>query len=319
MSTDWTGKRQILAQLSSDSFKSGVEIADALSLCRSRIQQQVEALNQFGVDIYSVKGKGYRLASPLQLIDKTALVEGVDNRCFYFDEIDSTNSFMLNHIDELQSGDICIAEYQSAGRGRHGKKWVSPYGHHLYATMFWQFNLPANKLMGMSLVVGCAIVKTLVDMGINNLGLKWPNDVYLDGKKLAGILIELGSNMTDAINMIIGFGVNMSMSQSQGALIDQPWSDLSGEQMPNKTDFMINLHQQLKTHIQQFELQGLAPFLVFWHQYDLFKDKPIKLTLADNQVTGICRGIDAQGCVLLETENGIKSMIGGEISLRAAD
>lgn len=225
---------------------------------------------------------------------------------------------MLSHTSELKSGDVCVAEYQSAGRGRRGRTWVSPYGHHLYFSQFWSFPQGMAQAMGLSLVVACSLVEVLKSFGVDNIGVKWPNDIYLNYKKLAGILIEMSGQADSECQLIIGIGVNMAMSEDQGKGIDQPWSDLSSlTDMPNKTDLVIALHKQLKRDIQLFEREGLAAFKTRWQQADLFHGKEIRLLMGENHVDGICRGIDEQGAVLLETADGIQAYIGGEISLRA--
>lgn len=313
----WSRKRQILALLSANHFTSGEAIATEIGLTRMAVNQHIDALSDYGVEVFSVKGKGYKLANPIALVDEQALISGIDNRCFYFDEINSTNSFTLSHFDDLKSGDICIAEYQSAGRGRRGRQWLSPYGNHLYASLFWRFEANAVTLMGLSLVIACSIVKTLSEMNITGLGLKWPNDIYLDDKKLAGILIEVAKTEAQKTALVIGFGINMSMSAAQGELIDQPWSDLASQgALPDKTQLLISLHSQLKSDIHTFSAHGLTPFIAFWNKHDLFANKSIKLLMAPNEVFGVCKGIDDQGAVLIEVNKEIKAYIGGEISLR---
>ncbi|QDE32959.1 MULTISPECIES: bifunctional biotin--[acetyl-CoA-carboxylase] ligase/biotin operon repressor BirA [Shewanella] len=319
MNGHWLRKRQILACLSHQHFVSGEVIAQQLSLTRAAINQHIDALKDYGIEIYSVKGRGYKLANPISLVNESDLLNGIDGRCFYFDETASTNAFMLGHATELKSGDICIAEYQSAGRGRRGRQWLSPYGHHIYASMFWRLNNDISHASGLSLVIGCSIVKTLADFGVEGLGLKWPNDIYLDHSKLAGILVEISQSSANQTELVIGFGINMSMSVEQGELIDQPWSDLSSlKEIPDKTELLIKLHKTLKADLQLFELKGLGAFLERWNEYDLFVNREVSLLMAPNSVSGICRGIDQQGALLLETEQGIKPYIGGEISLRAA-
>ncbi|MGB6135872.1 MAG: bifunctional biotin--[acetyl-CoA-carboxylase] ligase/biotin operon repressor BirA [Shewanella sp.] len=319
MNDHWLRKRQILNCLTHQYFVSGEVIAKQLSLTRAAINQHIDGLKDYGIEIYSVKGKGYKLANPISLIVESQLVNAIDNRCFYFDDTNSTNAFMLGHAAELKSGDICVAEYQSAGRGRRGRKWISPYGHHIYASLFWRFNQDITKASGFSLVVGCAIVEVLKDFGVEGLGLKWPNDIYLDHKKLAGILIEVSQTTSQYTDLVIGFGINMSMSAEQGELIDQPWSDLSTmARMPDKTALLIKLHAQLKRDLQLFEKHGLSEFATRWNAHDLFINREVTLTMSPNAVTGICRGIDSQGAILLETEQGISAFVGGEISLRAA-
>ena len=318
MNEHWSRKRQILACLHHERFVSGEVIAQSLSLTRAAINQHIDALKDYGIEIYSVKGRGYKLANPVSLVNESHLVNGIEGRCFYFDETTSTNAFMLGHASELKSGDICIAEYQSAGRGRRGRQWLSPYAHHIYASMFWRLNNDISHASGLSLVVGCSIVKSLADFGVEGLGLKWPNDIYLDHKKLAGILVEVSNSSAQKTELVIGFGINMSMSVEQGELIDQPWNDLSGlVNMPDKTELLIKLHKTLKADLQLFEQKGLEAFLDRWNKFDLFIGREVSLLMAPNSVNGICRGIDEQGALLLENEQGLTRYLGGEISLRA--
>lgn len=318
MSEHWGRKRQILALLSSGQFVSGEQLATELGISRAAVNKHIDALETYGVAIYSVKGRGYKLANPISLIDASLLVQSIDNRCFCFDEIASTNGFLLDHTTELKNGDVCVAEYQSAGRGRRGRTWVSPYGHHLYFSLFWTFPQGMAQAMGLSLVVACTLVEVLKSFGVENIGVKWPNDIYLDNKKLAGILIEMSGQADSQCQLIIGVGVNMAMSEEQGKGIDQPWSDLSElVDMPDKTALVIALQKQLKRDIQLFEREGFAAFKTRWQAADLFYGREIRLLMGEKSVEGICRGVDEQGAVLLETADGVQAFIGGEISLRA--
>ena len=318
MAEQWRRRRQILTALNqADSFLSGETLAKQLDVSRATISNHIDALEQAGVGIYSVKGKGYKLEKPVPLIDGDKLIHQIENRCFYFDEIDSTNSFVLKHAEELKSGDICIAEYQSAGRGRRGRKWASPYGSHLYASMLWQFPQGMAQAMGLSLVVGCSLATVLEKLGLNEVAVKWPNDVYLEGKKLAGILVEMSGQADGECQVVIGIGVNLSMPATAAEQIDQPWADvLSQQALPDKTEFATALHQQLKTDIHLFEQQGLSAFVERWQQVDLYRDQSVKLLMADNVIEGICRGIDTQGALLLEVDGKVKAFVGGEISVR---
>ncbi|WP_372873418.1 bifunctional biotin--[acetyl-CoA-carboxylase] ligase/biotin operon repressor BirA [Shewanella sp.] len=314
----WQRKRDIITLLSTQEFVSGEALAERLGISRAAISKHIDVLETLGLSIYSVKGRGYKLATPVSLINESRLKQGIERRCFYFDDIPSTNGFMLSHSDELESGDVCIAEHQSAGRGRRGRKWVSPYGSHLYFSLFWRLTEGMSKAMGLSLVVGCSLAKVLADLGVDNIGLKWPNDVYLDGCKLAGILVEMKGQADSNCELIIGIGVNMAMPDAQGEAIDQPWADLQGVTMPDKTEFSIKLQRQLQVDLTLFEQDGLTAFIPRWQQADLFIGKPVNLLMADKVETGICRGIDAQGALLLEMAGELRSFIGGEISLRPA-
>lgn len=319
MTDHWARKRQILMALANEQFVSGEMLAQLIGVSRTAIANHISALEEYGVDIYSVKGKGYKLVNPVSLVDEDKLTEATNNRCFYFNELASTNAFLLKHIDELESGDLCVSEYQSAGRGRRGRTWLSPYGCHVYTSMFWSFPQGMAQAMGLSLVVACSLVKVLETFNVDGLGVKWPNDIYLNGKKLAGVLVEMSGQTDSECNVVIGIGINMAMPNAQGDAIDQPWSDLSElDSKPNKTDLVIALQKQLQADLRLFEAQGLAAFMMRWQAADLFLNEAVTLSMANNQVAGICKGIDEKGSILLETNQGIEAYVGGEISLRSA-
>ncbi|ABZ78690.1 biotin--acetyl-CoA-carboxylase ligase [Shewanella halifaxensis HAW-EB4] len=320
MAEQWSRKREIISELATGKFVSGETLAATLGVSRTAVSNHIAGLEEYGVDIYSVKGKGYRLNGPISLVDETKLKSQMSNRCFYFDEIPSTNAFILKHAEELISGDICVAEYQSAGRGRRGRVWVSPYGCHLYFSMYWQFPQGMAQAMGLSLVVACSIVSVLEKLGVKDVGVKWPNDIYLDNKKLAGVLIEMSGQADSECNLVIGIGLNMVMGEQHAAQIDQPWSDLSGQaRMPDKTALLILLQKQLHQDLSLFQNSGLTPFQERWRAADLFQGKPVKLLMGQDEIHGVCRGVDEQGAIVLETDSGSQSYIGGEISLRRID
>ncbi|MCL1164232.1 bifunctional biotin--[acetyl-CoA-carboxylase] ligase/biotin operon repressor BirA [Shewanella chilikensis] len=319
MTEQWKRKREILQLLQQGEFVSGEILAEQLGISRTAVSKHISALAAFGIDIFSVKGKGYKLERSLHLIDKPRLLSAIDNRCFYFDELAGTNTFLLNHVDELSNGDLCIAEYQSAGRGRRGRQWLSPYGSHLYFSLYWQFSQGLSQAMGLSLVVACSLVSVLESFGITGLGVKWPNDIYLDGRKLAGVLIEMSGTADSECDLVIGIGLNMAMPAELGEQLDQPWSDLSGlDSMPDKTELAINLYQQLLKDIKLFETQGLAAFSTRWQSADIFAGQQVKLLLGEQQISGHYLGVDEQGGVILQTDTGTQHFVGGEISLRGA-
>jgi len=319
MIEQWDRKRAIISTLNSGGFVSGEVLAKQAGISRAAIGKHISALVEYGVEIYSVKGKGYKLASRISLIDENQLKSALHHRCFYFDEILSTNAFLLQNVNELNSGDICVAEYQSAGRGRRGRTWISPYGCHLYSSMYWNLKQGMAQAAGLSLVVACSLVRALESFNIEGLGVKWPNDIYLNEKKLAGVLIEMNGQADSHCHLVIGIGINVSMSQAQGLKIDQPWSDLSLQNSNlNKTDLMVALQKQLHQDLIEFESRGMRAFLPRWKGIDIFYGREVKLLMGENQVAGICRGIDETGAIILETNNGIEAFVGGEISLRSA-
>lgn len=310
---------ELLRLLADGEFHSGETIGKLLGVSRTSVNNYIKGLQGVGLDIYKVTGKGYRSAVPIELLDANKIKQhsGLEN--IHVEQIvDSTNQWLLDNIDSLENGQSCISECQLAGRGRRGRTWVSPFASHLYFSLYWRFDSGIERVSGLSLLVGIAVVNTLEKMGLKGASLKWPNDIYYQGKKLAGILIELHAQATEACHCIIGIGINVRMSPEQAKLIDQPWSDLN--QINNETIDRNLLSALLMTELhcllEKYEKTGLQPYIHRWLELDCFLDKQVNLLIADNIQSGICRGINEKGALLLESDEEIKEYIGGEISLR---
>ncbi|ABO88462.1 TPA: bifunctional biotin--[acetyl-CoA-carboxylase] ligase/biotin operon repressor BirA [Aeromonas salmonicida] len=315
--------RQTLITLLSDGqFHSGEQLGEQLGISRAAVGKHMAALKELGLDLFSLTGKGYRLAVPMALYDQTqlqALAPMAPVHCFPV--IDSTNQYLLERVNQLQSGESCLAECQTAGRGRRGKPWVSPFGCQLILSMYWRLEQGMAAAMGLSLAVGVAVVQALESLGYPGVELKWPNDLYYQGRKLAGILVEMSGSAGASCNLVIGVGLNLAMPAREGERIDQAWSELRHIQ-PELVDRNL-LAARMLGHLQQamltFEQQGLSHFVDDWNRLDHFAGRPVRLLMGEQEIRGIARGIDDRGALRLETSEGIKFYLGGEISLRRGD
>jgi BirA family biotin operon repressor/biotin-[acetyl-CoA-carboxylase] ligase len=313
-------KLTLLETLADGQFYSGESLGDNLGISRAAVSKHIKGIREWGVDVFRVQGKGYQLAQPLNLLNQEQLQDGITTPVHLYPIIDSTNQYLLDQSNQLASGTVCLAEYQAKGRGRRGRQWISPFGSNLYVSMYWRLDAGVAAAMGLSLVVGVAVVEALEKLGIHEIKLKWPNDLYYQDKKLAGILVEMSGQTGGPAHLVIGMGMNISMRQDD-QMIDQPWTSLSAAMGGHKIDrnelakAIINTWQK---SLAQYEIDGMQGFVNRWNRLDNFLNRPVKLLMGPNQVSGIARGIDAHGAILLETENGIESYVGGEISLRAA-
>lgn len=310
---------KLIALLADGEFHSGEKIGQILGVSRTSVNNYIKALQEIGLDLYKVTGKGYCSAVPLSLLDKTVIQKVSGVKHVHVEQVlESTNKYLLEKMTGLTNGETCIAEYQAAGRGRRGRDWISPFASHLYFSMYWRLEAGIEKASGLSLLVGIAAVNALEKMDIQGVQLKWPNDLYFQGKKLAGILIELNAQASDVCHSVIGIGINVRMPEHQGKLIDQPWVDLNSiaGKVIDRNQLSGLLIKELQTLLVDYEEKGLAPFLDRWFELDCFLDKQVNLIIADNIKTGICRGITEQGALLLEVDQEIKPYIGGEISMR---
>ncbi|OIQ25334.1 bifunctional biotin--[acetyl-CoA-carboxylase] ligase/biotin operon repressor BirA [uncultured Vibrio sp.] len=330
---DHSVKLTILKTLSQGGFHSGQELGESLGISRAAISKHIKGIQSWGVDIFSVQGKGYQLSQPMQLLDEAMLKSKVKTSLELVPIIDSTNQYLLDRVEQLESGSACIAEYQAKGRGRRGREWVSPFGSNLYLSIYWRLDAGMAAAMGLSLVVGVAIVEALEKLGIDGVKLKWPNDLYFEDKKLAGILVEMSGQAGAAANLVIGMGINLNMatdnqgtSQSVTENITQPWVSLSQvcDSLPNqhlakidRNELAATLINTLHHTLEDYEMRGMNGFVERWNRLDNFIGRKVKLIMGSREIEGISQGIDAQGAVLLETEQGIESFIGGEISLRS--
>ncbi len=314
-------KLKLLSMLSDGTFHSGEDLGEKIGISRAAISKHIKGIQDWGVDIFRVQGKGYQLAQPIIMLDEASIQAQVDNPVQLHPVIGSTNQFLLDNSDSLQSGTVCIAEYQQSGRGRRGRHWVSPFGANLYFSMYWRLEAGMAAAMGLSLVVGVAMVEALEEMGLDGVKLKWPNDLYYQDRKLAGILVEMSGQAGGAANLVIGMGMNLSMQDRESA-IDQPWASLSeviGEDRIDRNKLAVAFIRALDSSLKDYEINGMNDFVERWNRLDNFIGRKVKLIMGSNEVEGVERGIDAHGGVLLETDEGIKSFIGGEISLRKTE
>lgn len=304
--------------LSNGEFHSGEQLGESLGMSRAAINKHIQTLKSWGLDIYTVTGKGYSLPGPMQLLDKEAILAQLNQaRLDVIPVIDSTNQYLLERMSALQSGDACIAEYQQAGRGRRGRQWFSPFGANLYMSMYWRLEQGPAAAMGLSLVIGIVMAETLQLLGAQDVRVKWPNDLYLHDRKLAGILVELTGKTGDAAQIVIGAGINLAMRGAAAEQINQGWINLQEAGIAiNRNDLAAKLINSLRDALPLFERDGLTPFTERWKALDNFIDRPVKLLIGEREIHGIARGIDKQGGLLLEQDGEMKSWVGGEISLR---
>lgn len=228
----------------------------------------------------------------------------------------STNDYLLEHPAH---GVICLAEQQTAGRGRRGKQWHSSRGCQLNYSLCWQFNDNASALAGLSLVIGIAVIAALKQLGCDSAQLKWPNDVYYQQQKLAGILLDVRTDSQQACQVVSGIGINVrSPATDKSLAIDQPWIDLesiTGSAI-SRNQLSSEVTNQLVLHLLAFEQEGLAGFIDEWQAVDALNQQQVTIEQAGQLLTGIACGIDSQGALLVEVNGLIQAFHSGEVSVR---
>jgi len=322
-------RKQILEILADGKFHSGTELANRLGISRSAIWKQLRTLSELGLEYLAVTGKGYRLTQSIELLDKSKIYSALTPEVMQqvsslklFDQINSTNSFLMSEVGQsFDSGSICIAEHQTAGKGRRGREWVSPFGSNIYLSIRWHFTSGPSAISALSLAMGVAVVRALKQFNIEGIGLKWPNDIYWQGKKLGGILVEVTGEADGPCTAVVGLGLNISLSENVANNISQDWVDLKqimrGAALSRNHLAAILINEFINI-IAAYESVEFDTYLNEWRSYDCLRGEMATLYFGKQQFQGEVRGIDDQGMLLLKHATGeVKAYASGEVSFSA--
>lgn len=322
--------KQIIQLLNDSQFHSGSELGNALGLTRGGVWKLIAQLKEIGVDIEAKTRQGYRLLLPIEFLDlqkiKSHLSPSHQNyidQAEIFSEIDSTHSRMLDKVHQAdRSSLLYLAERQTAGRGRVGRPWHAPFARNIMLSLLWQTNRDFGELSGLSLVVAIAISKALKRYGAQGVELKWPNDILWQKRKIAGVLIELHSELNASerfCDVIISFGLNLYLPESLHSSADYPIADLTTmlNKYPERNKLLAEILDELLTSLAYFSQQGLTPFIPLWEELDCAFNKPVNILMAGSTIEGINRGVTDRGYIRLETGAGeMRNFSSGEVSLR---
>ena len=288
---------RLISILADGAFHSGEQLGEAFGMSRAAINKHIQTIREWGLDVFTVPGKGYSLPAPIQLLNEQAILSYLPaGQVTVLPVVDSTNQYLLDRITELKSGDACVAEYQHAGRGRRGRQWVSPFGTNLYLSMFWRLEQGPAAAMGLSLVVGIVMAEVLRKLGAEQVRVKWPNDLYLNDKKLAGILVELTGKTGDAAQLVIGAGINLTMRESITNAINQDWINLQEAGVNiDRNKLTAELLSELRLAVVKFENEGLSAFISRWREMDKYLDSPVKLIICNHadQIVNAIKNLSA--------------------------
>lgn len=322
-----SNKKKIIEILADGDFHSGEIIAEKIGLSRAMVWKSIQTIREnYKLQINSVKGRGYKLTQPLELLNRDAILNNLSSatreslQLHIQNTVGSTNSWLMERAASgAPSGTICIAEQQTSGRGRYGREWVSPYGKNIYLSLLWRYSLSPADVSGLSLAAGVTILRVLRKFGLKDAGLKWPNDILWQGKKLAGLLLEVAGESAGPCHVVIGIGINIQIDKQSAAKIDQPWIDLAtipglGNMSRNRLVAMII--DALLASLQSYQEQGLEAYLADWKHFDLHYGKEVCLKSGTNEIVGTHQGIDKYGALLLDVAGDIRAFHAGEVSLR---
>jgi BirA family biotin operon repressor/biotin-[acetyl-CoA-carboxylase] ligase len=316
---------EVIKILNDGKFHSGVQIAKSLRVSRTSIWKAIQYLEALGVSIDALRAKGYRLYQPLELLNKPMILSGLSkatlaeiNRFEVLQSVPSTNDYLLAQIPYgLKSFSACVSEAQTSGKGRQGKIWQSPYGRNIYLSLYWQSSCILRGLSGLSLVLGMAILKALESLQVlpEGLGIKWPNDIYFQDKKLGGILIETQTDNKKAqTHVVMGIGLNVDIPKDK----ENQWSGLDAvlSGTVRRNQFCGLLLQHIIQAIKVFENKNFSAFHPDWTQYDLLNQNPVTISVGESEEEGFCLGVNERGELLVEVRNTLRALTYGDVSIR---
>lgn len=235
-----------------------------------------------------------------------------------FNDVTSTNDVLWQRFSQGKvTPAVCLAEQQTAGRGRQGDLWHSPSAGNLYMSLFWQHTADKPQ-QGLSIAIGISLINTLKEAGINQLQLKWPNDVLFNRQKLAGILVE--SRFNTKQNTVVGIGLNFKLPKSTQDQIQQPTTSLEQlcHELPERNWLAGKIIQNMIETIELFESRGLADFLPLWPQYDALHEQAITLISEQERFSAIACGINENGELRYMRDQQLHHLSNSHISIRFA-
>ena len=310
----------LLKLLKDGRFHSGQALGAALGVSRSAVWKQLQHLeSDLNLSIHKVRGRGYQLAAPLELLELDQLAASPGPVAISH-SLDSTNAEALRAVDRgVTAPFVILAERQTAGRGRRGRKWVSPFAENIYYSLVLRMDGGMRQLEGLSLVVGLAVLSALRAVGVSDAGLKWPNDVLVSNKKIAGILLELVGDPADVCHVVLGIGINVNMRVASE--VDQAWTSVFLESgvATNRNELVSKLSDSLRMYLKRHELSGFSAIQSEWEQNHLWQGREVSLIAGVHQVNGTVMGIDRQGALRMSVNGEEKVFSGGELSLRLRD
>jgi BirA family biotin operon repressor/biotin-[acetyl-CoA-carboxylase] ligase len=326
-------RQRLLTLLADGGFYSGEKLAKRLRISRGGIWKCIRALRALGIDVESVPRQGYRLPRAVDLLDKAAILQAMPAAAREHIEqldvlltVDSTNRYIGDCPDtEPGQVQVCVAELQNAGRGRRGRSWLAPFGTGICMSLRWQFAEAPPTFSALSLAVGVATVNAFRRLGIEGVGLKWPNDLIWQNRKLGGILIEMRGESAGPASVVIGIGINMQMpgavrirlAEQQAVLIADVHEIMRGRTPPRNV-VIGAIVDEVVTMLATFTQRGFEPFAEEWRRLDTLADAQVKIISGTETTFGTARGVEIDGTLLVDVNGQLRRFASGEVSLRPA-
>lgn len=304
--------------------RSGVSLAAEFGVSRAAVWKRIALLRERGLAI-EAKNRAYRLRHNTPLLDRDAILaamptlyaEAVTSLQLDF-EVESTHVLALQHPAPERGLAVWLAETQTGGQGRRGKRWHSPPLANIYASVNRRFHCAMADMSGFSLACAVMLAQSLQARGVAGVMLKWPNDIWLHGEKCAGLLIQMRGEAAGPCELTVGFGVNVHLQAEQALAIDQPWTAIAKHQpgLWDRNDLLAGILTDLQHGFTRFEQGGFAAFQADWKALDGLFGKAVRLDLGLQRIEGIADGVEADGALRIQSQNGLQRFHSGELSVK---
>jgi BirA family biotin operon repressor/biotin-[acetyl-CoA-carboxylase] ligase len=314
----------LLQALADGKFHSGAQLARNSGRSRTAVWKQIRVLSDMGLEIFAVRGKGYRLARPVDLLSDAEilrLMSAAARRRIVELEVrfltGSTNQLLLDLPNP--HGRVVLSEYQTAGRGRRGNRWLSTPASGLCLSLGWRFEAAPAGLMPVSLMTGVALVRALAELGVRNTGLKWPNDVIWRDAKLAGILVESRGQAGGAMDVVVGIGLNIRLTPALHRQLDQPAVDLytAIDALPSRNRVAATVIANVLQMLGDCDAGTAVSYMQEWRRHDIAIGRRARLSLPGQaDVVGTVIDVDQSGMLSLRVRDSVRRFSSGELSLR---
>lgn len=315
---------ELVKLLNDGLYHDGTSIGEDLKISRAAVWKLIKKLEQYNIPLTCTKGKGYKLESPLALLDMTKLKSQLRHKSVQLDILEktpSTNDYLKSFSKQNKKIIACFSESQTKGKGRLHRQWHSPFAENIYLSVLCPFEKDISELTGLSMVSALAVchaLESVMDFQEKKLSIKWPNDILIEGRKLAGILIEIEAESNAFCQVIIGIGINVNMSHALKNEIDQAWVSLSKvtDHYIDRNTLATEIIDSLIDYLERFSSHGLEKFHSEWKKRDCLTNAMISVLSGSKKIKGRYLGINHQGHLKLKSETGnILTLSSGDTTL----
>lgn len=321
---------RLARRLADGCFHSGESLAAEFCVTRATVWNALQTMRDRGLEIHAVRGKGYRLPAALDWLDEERIATGLPTALRdrvavqVLPEADSTNARLLAAPPPAPGrAAVCLAEYQSGGRGRRGRRWLSPPGAGIYLSLAWQFDRPPANLSALSIVAGLAIREALLGLGARGLMIKWPNDLVVDGGKLGGLLVELRAEGNGPCHAVIGVGINYRLPaalaeevERTGGIVPVDLTTVCEGEPPDRNIAAGAMVAHMMARLDRLTVEDVTRLCADWKEADALGGRMVIVEIGERRVSGCAAGIESDGALRLERSGEMLRVTAGDVKVR---